>query len=163
LFLPIFLREISGNRSLIIQIIGEGIDGIKKERQAVRSKIKVLEDELKLVDAEIASLQVDLDAATARKDKAYESLTELRTVRDAKVSLTYFYLNCPRKNCVFPFSIIMFNTWVKKRETLFLLSSAFVSLFRYTCACLWLLLYLVHCVPPRDGCVGLVCLLFCFC
>jgi len=90
LFLRIFLREISGNRSLNIQIIGEGIDGIKKERQAVRSKIKVLEDELKLVDAEIASLQEDLDAATARKDKAYESLQELRAVRDAKVSLTYF-------------------------------------------------------------------------
>jgi len=90
LFLRIFLREISGNRSLNIQIIGEGIDGIKKERQAVRSKIKVLEDELKLVDAEIASLQEDLDAATARKDKVYESLQELRAVRDAKVSLTYF-------------------------------------------------------------------------
>jgi len=90
LFLHIFLREISGNRSLNIQIIGEGIDGIKKERQAVRSKIKVLEDDLKLVDAEIASLQEDLDAATARKDKAYESLQELRAVRDAKVSLTYF-------------------------------------------------------------------------
>ncbi|CAD6252424.1 unnamed protein product [Miscanthus lutarioriparius] len=68
----------------LVKIIGEGIDGIKKERQAVRSKIKVLEDELKLVDAEIASLQEDLDAATARKDKAYESLQELRAVRDAK-------------------------------------------------------------------------------
>ena len=90
MFLRIFLREISGNRSLNIQIIGEGIDGIKKERQAVRSKIKVLEDDLKLVDAEIASLQEDLDAATARKDKVYESLQELRAVRDAKVSLTYF-------------------------------------------------------------------------
>ncbi|KAF8781277.1 hypothetical protein HU200_000638 [Digitaria exilis] len=67
-----------------VKIIGEGIDGIKKERQAVRSKIKVLEDELKAVDAEIASLQEDLDGATARKDKAYESLQELRAVRDAK-------------------------------------------------------------------------------
>ncbi|PAN12024.1 hypothetical protein PAHAL_2G236600 [Panicum hallii] len=67
-----------------VKIIGEGIDGIKKERQAVRSKIKVLEDELKVVDAEIASLQEDLDAATARKDKAYESLQELRAARDAK-------------------------------------------------------------------------------
>jgi hypothetical protein len=45
-----------------------------------------LEDVLKAVDAEIASLQEDLDAATARKDKAYESLQELRAVRDAKVS-----------------------------------------------------------------------------
>ncbi|XP_062198721.1 proton pump-interactor BIP103-like isoform X2 [Phragmites australis] len=67
-----------------VKIIGEGIDGIKKERQAVRSKIKVLEDELKAVDSEIASLQEDLDAATARKDKAYESLIELRQARDAK-------------------------------------------------------------------------------
>ncbi|KAF8743878.1 hypothetical protein HU200_013521 [Digitaria exilis] len=72
-----------------VKIIGEGIDGIKKERQAVRSKIKVLEDELKAVDAEIASLQEDLDGATARKDKAYESLQELRAARDAKVSLTF--------------------------------------------------------------------------
>lgn len=68
------------------QVIGEGIDGIKKERQAVRDKIKVLEDELKVVDAQIASLQEDLDAATARKDKAYEALLELRQARDAKVS-----------------------------------------------------------------------------
>ena len=80
-----FLKKL--NVAMInIQIIGEGIDGIKKERQAVRSKIKVLEDELKAVDAEIASLQEDLDAATARKDKAYESLLELRHARDAKVS-----------------------------------------------------------------------------
>lgn len=89
MFLHIFPIEINGNHRLNIQIIGEGIDEIKKERQAVRSKIKVLEDELKLVDAEIASLQEDLDAATARKDKAYELLQELRAGRDAKVSLTY--------------------------------------------------------------------------
>uniref|UniRef100_A0A0D9XCQ7 Proton pump-interactor 1 n=1 Tax=Leersia perrieri TaxID=77586 RepID=A0A0D9XCQ7_9ORYZ len=66
-----------------VKIIGEGIDGVKKERQAVRSKIKVLEDELKAIEAEIASLQEDLTAATARKDKAYESLTQLRHARDA--------------------------------------------------------------------------------
>lgn len=89
MFLHIFPIEISGNHRLNIQIIGEGIDEIKKERQAVRSKIKVLEDELKLVDAEIGLLQEDLDAATARKDKAYELLQELRAGRDAKVSLTY--------------------------------------------------------------------------
>jgi len=65
-----------------VKIIGEGLDGVKKDRQAVRSKIKVLEDELKIVDAEIDALQEDLNAATARKDKAYESLTELRKARD---------------------------------------------------------------------------------
>ncbi|KAL5200943.1 hypothetical protein ABZP36_035297 [Zizania latifolia] len=65
-----------------VKTIGVGIDEVKKERQAVRSKIKVLEDELKSVDAEIASLQEDLTAATARKDKAYESLSQLRHERD---------------------------------------------------------------------------------
>uniref|UniRef100_A0A0E0M050 Proton pump-interactor 1 n=2 Tax=Oryza punctata TaxID=4537 RepID=A0A0E0M050_ORYPU len=66
-----------------VKIIGEGIDGVKKERQAVRSKIKVLEDELKAIDAEMGSLQEDLTAATARKDKAHESLVQLRHSRDA--------------------------------------------------------------------------------
>ncbi|KAI4993970.1 hypothetical protein ZWY2020_008283 [Hordeum vulgare] len=65
-----------------VKIIGDGIDGVKKERQAVRSKIKVLDDKMKVVDGEIASLQEDLNAATATKDKAYESLTELRKLRD---------------------------------------------------------------------------------
>ncbi|VAI31739.1 unnamed protein product [Triticum turgidum subsp. durum] len=65
-----------------VKLIGDGIDGVKKERQAVRSKIKVLDDEMRVVDGEIALLQEDLNAATARKDKAYESLTELRKARD---------------------------------------------------------------------------------
>ncbi|KAI5001923.1 hypothetical protein ZWY2020_026573 [Hordeum vulgare] len=71
--------------SLPIRIIGDGIDGVKKERQGARSKIKVLDDEMKVVDGEIALLQEDLNAATARKDKAYESLTELRKLRDLDV------------------------------------------------------------------------------
>ncbi|KAI4984991.1 hypothetical protein ZWY2020_017621 [Hordeum vulgare] len=68
-----------------VKIIGDGIDGVKKERQGVRSKIKVLDDEMKVVDGEIALLQEDLNKATARKDKAYESLTELRKLRDLAV------------------------------------------------------------------------------
>lgn len=75
---------------LLLQIIGEGIDGVKKERQAVRSKIKVLEDELKAIDMEMGSLQEDLTAATARKDKAHESLVQLRHARDAYVSQCVF-------------------------------------------------------------------------
>lgn len=79
--------------SLPIQIIGDGIDGVKKERQAVRSKIKVLDDEMRVVDGEIALLQEDLNAATARKDKAYESLTELRKARDLAVSQHTFNIS----------------------------------------------------------------------
>ncbi|XP_051186894.1 proton pump-interactor BIP103 [Lolium perenne] len=72
-----------------VKIIGEGLDGVKKDRQEVRSKIKVLEDELKIVDAEYQALQEDLDAATARKDKAYDSLNELRKARDANNASFY--------------------------------------------------------------------------
>ncbi|KAM0859102.1 hypothetical protein ACQ4PT_047396 [Festuca glaucescens] len=72
-----------------VKIIGEGLDGVKKDREEVRSKIKVLEDELKVVDAEIHALQEDLDAATARKDKAYDSLNELRKARDANNASFY--------------------------------------------------------------------------
>lgn len=62
------------------------IDAIRKDQQTIRSKIKVLKDELTIVDTEVASIQEDLDAAIARKDRAYESLAELRHARDAKVS-----------------------------------------------------------------------------
>lgn len=79
--------------SLPIQIIGDGIDGVKKERQAVRSKIKVVDNEMKVVDGEIALLQEDLNAATARKDKAYESLTELRKLCDLAVSQNTFNIS----------------------------------------------------------------------
>ncbi|KAG8047211.1 hypothetical protein GUJ93_ZPchr0008g12647 [Zizania palustris] len=67
-----------------VKQIGVGIDEVKKERQAVRDKIKVLEDQLHAVDAEIAALQDDLTAATVRKDKAFDSLNELRKIRDHK-------------------------------------------------------------------------------
>ncbi|KAF8781276.1 hypothetical protein HU200_000637 [Digitaria exilis] len=60
------------------------IDAIRKDQQTIRSKIKVLKDELTIVDTEVASIQEDLDAAIARKDRAYESLAELRHARDAK-------------------------------------------------------------------------------
>ncbi|KAL5219966.1 hypothetical protein ABZP36_024679 [Zizania latifolia] len=67
-----------------VKQIGVGIDEVKKERQAVRDKIKALEDQLHAVDAEIAALQDNLTAATARKDKAFDSLNELRKTRDHK-------------------------------------------------------------------------------
>lgn len=71
----------------VVMINIQVIDGIRKEQQAIRSKIKVLEDELNVVDAEITSIHEDLDAATARKDKSYEPLQELRAKCDAHVSL----------------------------------------------------------------------------
>lgn len=61
------------------------INVIRKEEETIKSKIKVLKYELTIIDNEIASIQEDLDAATARKDP-YVSLAELKRTRDAKVS-----------------------------------------------------------------------------
>ncbi|KAF0899396.1 hypothetical protein E2562_019515 [Oryza meyeriana var. granulata] len=74
-----------------VKQIGVGIDEVKKERQAVRDKIKVLEDRLHAVDDEIAALQDDLTAATARKDKAFDALNELRKTRDLNNSSFHQY------------------------------------------------------------------------
>ncbi|CAL5074713.1 unnamed protein product [Urochloa decumbens] len=64
------------------------IDGIRKEQQAIGTKTKVLEDELNVVNAEIASIiQEDLVEATTRKYMAYEILKELRSKRDVKNEL----------------------------------------------------------------------------
>lgn len=70
---------------LFLQLIGVDLDGVRKEQQAIRSRIKSLEDELKAIDEDIASLQEELAAVTQKKDKSYETLNELRKTRDEGV------------------------------------------------------------------------------
>ncbi|KAH7651369.1 Proton pump-interactor protein [Dioscorea alata] len=60
-----------------VKLIGVGIGGVKKEKQAVRTKIKQLEEELKAIDAVIASLQDQLEPLTEKRDKAFENFSEL--------------------------------------------------------------------------------------
>ncbi|XP_027354487.1 proton pump-interactor 1-like isoform X2 [Abrus precatorius] len=64
------------------QLIGVDLDGVKKERQVVRSKIKQLDDALKAIDKDIQSLQEELGAVTQKREKAYESIQQLRKQRD---------------------------------------------------------------------------------
>ncbi|CAL5088715.1 unnamed protein product [Urochloa decumbens] len=79
---------VDGNEATLTHDKVKIIDGIRKEQQAIRSKTKVLEDELNVVDAEIASIiQQDLVEATTRKYMAYETLQELRSKRDVKNEL----------------------------------------------------------------------------
>ncbi|XP_042520179.1 proton pump-interactor 1 [Macadamia integrifolia] len=66
-----------------VKLIGVDLDGVRKEQQTVRAKIKHLEDELKAIDDEISSLQVELTDVTQKRDKAYETFGELRKQRDA--------------------------------------------------------------------------------
>lgn len=72
-----------------VKLIGGDLDGVRKEQQSVRAKIKHLEEELKAIDNEISSLQEELLAITEKRDKSYESLNELRKQREE--GNAYFY------------------------------------------------------------------------
>ncbi|XP_020232570.1 proton pump-interactor 1 [Cajanus cajan] len=65
-----------------VKLIGGDLDGVKKERQAIRSKIKQLDDGIQALDKDIMSLQDELAAITEKREKAYESIQQLRKQRD---------------------------------------------------------------------------------
>lgn len=75
--------------------MGGDLDGVKKEQQAVRSKIKQLDDAVKAIDKEIASLQDELSIVTEKRDKARDSIFQLRKQRDEDVSFTSFFVPPP--------------------------------------------------------------------
>lgn len=72
-----------------VKQIGGDIDGVRKEQQAVWAKIKQLEEELKIIDDEISSLQEELTAVIEKRNKAFETLNELRKARD-EVNACYY-------------------------------------------------------------------------
>uniref|UniRef100_A0A2P2LX88 Uncharacterized protein MANES_15G087400 n=1 Tax=Rhizophora mucronata TaxID=61149 RepID=A0A2P2LX88_RHIMU len=81
------LQESLGQKEAIqgqVKLMGVDLDGIKKEKQALYSKIQKLESEIKI-------LQVDLETATNERDKFFDSIKKLRSKRDAVNA--HFYQN----------------------------------------------------------------------
>ncbi|KAI3936981.1 hypothetical protein MKX01_015196 [Papaver californicum] len=74
-----------------VKLIGGDLDGVRKERQAITAKIKILDDELKAIDEDISKLQQELDALSQSRDKQFEHIRELKNQRDGGNST--FYLN----------------------------------------------------------------------
>ncbi|KAF6141890.1 hypothetical protein GIB67_037858 [Kingdonia uniflora] len=68
-----------------VKLIGVDLDGVRREKEAVRTKIKVLEDELRAIDNDISVLQEELTVLNQKKDKSYEGLIELKKQRDEVV------------------------------------------------------------------------------
>ncbi|XP_028792987.1 proton pump-interactor 1 isoform X1 [Neltuma alba] len=86
------LQDSLGQKEAIqdqVKVIGGDLDGVKKEREIVRSKIKQLDDSLKVLDKDIQSLQDELTDVIQKKDKDYESIQQLRKQRDE--GNTYFH------------------------------------------------------------------------
>lgn len=86
------IQDSLGQREAIqdqVKSLGGDIDGVKKEQQTVRTKIRQLEEELKAIDDEIVSLQEELALVNEMKDKAFETLNEFRKARD-EANANYF-------------------------------------------------------------------------
>lgn len=65
------------------------MDGVRKEQQQVRAKIKQLDDALKAIDNDIKTLQDELTSVTEKRGKAHESIQQLRKNRDEGVCLIF--------------------------------------------------------------------------
>ncbi|KAJ7981748.1 proton pump-interactor 1-like [Quillaja saponaria] len=72
-----------------VKLIGGDLDGVRKEKQTLRSKIDKLDEAVKAINTEINSLQDELTAVNQKREKAYESIQQLRKQRDEENN--YFY------------------------------------------------------------------------
>ena len=58
---------------------------MRKEHQAVRAKIKQLEEALEAIDEDIKTLQDELTSVTEKRGKAHENIQQLRKNSDEGV------------------------------------------------------------------------------
>ncbi|OWM88654.1 proton pump-interactor 1-like [Punica granatum] len=79
------LQDSLGQKEVIqdqVKLMGVDLDGVRKDQQAIKARIKNLRDELVRVDEDIKSLQEELSEVTEKKDRAYKNMQELRKLRD---------------------------------------------------------------------------------
>ncbi|KAJ9551431.1 hypothetical protein OSB04_015476 [Centaurea solstitialis] len=64
------------------QLIGVGLDGVRKDQQAIKAKVKTLEAEKEAINTVIASLEEELHAVVLKRDNVYDKIRELRNKRE---------------------------------------------------------------------------------
>lgn len=65
-----------------VKLIGVGLDGVRKDQQAIKAKVKTLEAEKEAINSVIASLEEELHVVVEKRDKVYEKIRELRNKRE---------------------------------------------------------------------------------
>ncbi|XP_042066684.1 proton pump-interactor 1-like [Salvia splendens] len=65
-----------------VKSIGVDLDGVRKEKQVVFAKIKQLDEEKLDLEKDINALEEELTAVTEKRDKIFQSITEMRKKRD---------------------------------------------------------------------------------
>ncbi|XP_010433357.1 PREDICTED: proton pump-interactor 1 isoform X2 [Camelina sativa] len=79
------IKESMGQKDDIqgqVKLMGAGLDGVKKERQAISARINELSEKLKATKDEIQVLENELKNVSEKRDKAYSNIHELRKQRD---------------------------------------------------------------------------------
>ncbi|CAA7039681.1 unnamed protein product [Microthlaspi erraticum] len=79
------IKESMGQKDDIqgqVKLMGAGLDGVKKERQAISARIGQLSEKVKATKDEILVLENELKAVSEKRDKAYSNIHELRKQRD---------------------------------------------------------------------------------
>lgn len=73
--------------------MGVNLDGVRKDMQAVKAKLKQLMDERRELETEISKVETELDTATTKRETAYETIRKLKTQRDEGVCWFTFHSN----------------------------------------------------------------------
>ncbi|KAF8051275.1 hypothetical protein N665_1756s0014 [Sinapis alba] len=79
------IKESMGHKDDIqgqVKAMGAGLDGVKKERQAISARISQLSEKVKAAKDDIQVLENELKTVTEKRDKAYSNIRELRKQRD---------------------------------------------------------------------------------
>lgn len=72
-----------------VKLMGVNLDGVRKDMQAVKAKLKQLMDERRELETEISKVETELDAATNKRETAYETIRKLKTQREEGNSCYY--------------------------------------------------------------------------
>ncbi|KAK3198929.1 hypothetical protein Dsin_022344 [Dipteronia sinensis] len=74
-----------------VKLMGVDLDGARKDQQAAWTRVSSLDAKIKALDKDIKTLQDEVQAVSDKRDKAFESIKELRKQRDAENALFYEY------------------------------------------------------------------------
>lgn len=79
------IQDSLGEKEVIqgqVKLIGNDLDGVRKEKQVIHAKLKQLDEEKLALEKEISVLEGELTAITEKRDKTFETIKEMRKQRE---------------------------------------------------------------------------------
>ncbi|GLU23358.1 hypothetical protein SLE2022_393740 [Rubroshorea leprosula] len=79
------IQDSLGQKEVIqdqVKLMGADLDGVRKEQQAIQSKRKQLKEKADAYDSKIVALQDELNLLTEKRNKAFQTIQDLRKQRE---------------------------------------------------------------------------------